>query len=45
LLVLVFQFLVLGLSLAPLVKFVLVTLAAVPTTFLFSNWVRKPLHL
>jgi glucan biosynthesis protein C len=45
LLVLLFQFLVLGLDLSPFVKFVLVTLAAVPTTFLFSNWVRKPLHL
>ena len=45
LLVLVFQFLVLSLTLPPFVKFVLVTLAAVPATFLFSNWVRKPLHL
>jgi glucan biosynthesis protein C len=45
LLVLVFQFLVISLALPPFVKFVLVTLAAVPTTFLFSNWVRKPLHL
>lgn len=45
LLVLVFQFMVLGLPLPPFVKFTLVTLAAVPTTFLFSNWVRKPLHL
>jgi glucan biosynthesis protein C len=45
LLVLIFQFLVIGLPVPPFVKFVLVTLAAVPTTFLFSNWVRKPMHL
>jgi hypothetical protein len=45
LLVLLFQFLVLGLALPPFVKFSLVTVAAVPATFLFSNWVRKPLHL
>jgi len=40
-----FQFLVLGLDLTPLTKFALVTLATVPTTFLFSYWVRKPLRL
>lgn len=45
LLVLVFQFLVLSLALPPFVKFALVTLASVPATFLFSHWVRKPLHL
>jgi glucan biosynthesis protein C len=44
-LVLLFQFLVIGLAMPPFVKFVLVTLASVPATFLFSNWVRKPLHL
>lgn len=43
--VLLFQFLVLGLPLPPLAKFALVTLAAVPATFLFSAWVRKPLRL
>ena len=43
--VLLFQFLVIGLPIAPFAKFVLVTLAAVPTTFLFSYWVKKPLHL
>jgi glucan biosynthesis protein C len=43
--VLIFQFLVINLALPPFMKFILVTLAAVPTTFLFSNWVRKPLHL
>jgi peptidoglycan/LPS O-acetylase OafA/YrhL len=44
-LVLVFQFLVISLDLSPFVKFVLVTLASIPATFLFSNWVRKPLHI
>ena len=43
--VLIFQFLVIGLSISPFAKFILVTLAAVPTTFLFSYWVKKPLHL
>ena len=43
--VLLFQFLFADVALPPLVKFVLVTLAAVPTTFLFSYWVRKPLRL
>jgi len=43
--VLLFQFLVMGIAMPPFAKFVLVTLAAVPTTFLFSHWVRKPLHL
>jgi fucose 4-O-acetylase-like acetyltransferase len=43
--VLLFQFLVLALPITPFIKFVLVTLAAVPTTFLFSYWVKKPLHL
>jgi len=43
--VLLFQFAVLSLDLPPLVKFILVTLVSIPATFLFSNWVRKPLHL
>ena len=43
--VLLFQLLVAGFALPPLVKFVLVTLAAVPATSLFSYWVRKPLRL
>lgn len=43
--VLIFQFFVINLALPPFIKFILVTLAAVPTTFLFSIWVRKPLHL
>ena len=43
--VLIFQFLVLSLPISPFAKFTLVTLAAVPTTFLFSYWVKKPLHL
>jgi surface polysaccharide O-acyltransferase-like enzyme len=43
--VLAVQFLVINMALSPFAKFTLVTLAAVPITFLFSNWVRKPLHL
>lgn len=43
--VLLVQFLVINLAIPPVAKFTLVTLAAVPLTFLFSNWVRKPLHL
>jgi len=43
--VLLFQFLVISIAMPPFVKFIVVTLAAVPTTFLFSYWVRKPLHL
>jgi len=43
--VILFQFLILGLVLPPFVKFTLVTLASVPATFWFSNWVRKPLGL
>jgi glucans biosynthesis protein C len=43
--VLLVQFLLVGLPISPFAKFVLVTLAAVPLTFLFSHWVRKPLHL
>lgn len=43
--VLLFQALLTGVALPALAKFVLVTLAAVPVTFLFSDWVRKPLRL
>lgn len=43
--VLLCQFAVLSLPLPPLAKFALVTLTATPLTFLFSNWVRKPLRL
>lgn len=43
--VLLFQYLALGFDWSPFVKFAVVTLFSVPTTFLFSNWVRKPLGL
>ncbi|HSR29714.1 MAG TPA: acyltransferase family protein [Anaerolineae bacterium] len=43
--VLLFQYVVTGLALLPLVKFGLVTLVSVPATFLFSYAVRKPLSL
>lgn len=43
--VILFQFLVLGLALPPFVKFTIVTLLSVPATFWFSNWVRKPMGL
>lgn len=43
--VLLFQFLLADVAWPAFAKFVLVTLAAVPTTFLFSYWVRKPLGL
>jgi len=43
--VLLFQYLVIGLTLPPLGKFALVTLVSVPATFLFSYWVRKPLGM
>ena len=43
--VLLFQAPVVGLAMAPLAKFALVTVLSVPVTFLFSVWVRKPLHL
>ncbi len=45
LVVLLFQYLVLGFDWPPFVKFTLVTILSVPTTFLLSNWVRKPLRL
>jgi fucose 4-O-acetylase-like acetyltransferase len=43
--VILFQFLVLGLALPPFIKFTVVTLLSVPATFWFSNWVRKPMGL
>jgi len=43
--VLLFQFLLADVSLPAFAKFVLVTLAAVPVTFLSSYWLRKPLGL
>ena len=42
--VVIFQYLVFSLVWPPLTKFRLVMLLAAPTTFLFSNWVRKPLR-
>jgi glucans biosynthesis protein C len=43
--VLAVQVAVLNLPIGPLAKFALVTVVAVPVTFLFSIWVSKPLHL
>ena len=43
--VLFFQYLVLGLTANPLLKFFLVTLVAVPTSFLIASLIRRPLHL
>lgn len=43
--VLLFQYLALGFDWPPFVKFAAVTLLSVPTTFLYSNWARKPLRL
>ena len=43
--VLLFQYLALGFDWSPFVKFAVVTLFSVPTTFLVSHWVRKPLGL
>jgi surface polysaccharide O-acyltransferase-like enzyme len=43
--VLLFQFLLIEPALPPFIKFAAVTLLSVPTTFLFSQWVRKPLGL
>jgi multidrug transporter EmrE-like cation transporter len=43
--VLMFQYLALGFDWSPFIKFTLVTILSVPTTFLFSNWIRKPLGL
>ncbi|MRR29755.1 hypothetical protein EG834_05420 [bacterium] len=45
LIVLPFQYLLLGLTLAPFTKFLLATLASVPVTFLASHWLRRPLRL
>ncbi len=43
--VLLVQFAVLRLPLPPLAKFAVVTLVAIPLTFAFSSWARKPLRL
>lgn len=43
--VILFHALALKLQFSPFTKFALVTLVSVPTTFLFSSLVRKPLHL
>ena len=45
LIVLPFQYLLLGFALTPFTKFLLATLASIPVTFLVSSWLRKPLHL
>jgi fucose 4-O-acetylase-like acetyltransferase len=43
--VILFQFLVLQLAVPPLLKFFLVTLIAVPASFLLASLIRKPLRL
>lgn len=43
--VLFFQYLALGLATPPLLKFFLVTLVAVPASFLIAHLVRRPLRL
>jgi surface polysaccharide O-acyltransferase-like enzyme len=43
--VILLQLALTGVTLPPLSKFAFVTLAAVPLTFLFSNWARKPLRI
>jgi multidrug transporter EmrE-like cation transporter len=43
--VLLFQSLAVDFNWAPFAKFALVTLFSVPTTFLLSHWLRKPLGL
>jgi len=43
--VLLFQYLALGLNAPPLLKFFLVTLFSVPTSFLIASLIRRPLHL
>lgn len=43
--VILLQMALTGITLPPLSKFAFVTLAAVPLTFLFSNWARKPLRI
>jgi surface polysaccharide O-acyltransferase-like enzyme len=40
--VVLLQAAVLSLDLPPLAKFFLVTAAAVPATFLLSDWIRRP---
>jgi len=43
--VLFFQYMVLGLDASPLIKFSLVTLVTVPSSFLLASLVRRPLRL
>lgn len=43
--VLLFQYLALGLNAPPLLKFLLVTLVTVPATFLLASLIRRPLRL
>ena len=43
--VLLVQYAMLGVALPPLAKFAIVALAAVPLTFLYSYWIRKPLRM
>ena len=43
--ILAFQFAIVNVSLPPLAKFALVTLASIPATFAIAHWARKPLHL
>lgn len=43
--VILFQYAIINIELPSLAKFAAATLASVPFTFLFSNWVRKPLRL
>lgn len=43
--VIIFNWIFLGLDLPPFTKFILVTLVSVPATFILSNWIRKPLRL
>ena len=45
LVVLLFQYVVLGFDWPPFIKFAVVTILSVPTTFLVSHWLRKPLGL
>ena len=43
--ILLIQLVMVGINVAPIAKFFIVTFASVPLTFLFSYWVRKPLRL
>jgi glucan biosynthesis protein C len=37
-----FQYMALGLTASPMIKFLLVTMVAVPATFLIANLIRRP---